>query len=167
MGLASYETGIFPWTKGVGFSGSFFPRIGGQSVSRSALFSIPDGRTCANRCVPPVRYDIRGRFVRHAHGELWTATSSAFIAVEARSPESWSGPSRWRGRGEDGLLRHRGTVGNPKAPAGPCNLPPAASGTPFTEGGDERDGRVRNRGIRGGSAPNHTHLWTLKGGRSR
>jgi len=44
--------------------------------------------------------------------------------------------------------------------------PPSLT-TPFTEGGDKRDGRFMPRRIRGGSASNLTHLWTLKGGKSR
>ena len=38
------------------------------------------------------------------------------------------------------------------------------SATPPTEAGDERDGYVRPRGIRGGSAPIQTRLRTLRGG---
>ena len=41
---------------------------------------------------------------------------------------------------------------------------PSVSATPFREGGDGRDGHVRPRGIRGGSASNQTRLRTLKGG---
>jgi hypothetical protein len=47
---------------------------------------------------------------------------------------------------------------------GPGPYRPAVSTTPFREGGDERDGRVRPQGIRGGSPSNQIHFRTLKGG---
>ena len=60
MGLASYETGIFPWTKGVGFSGPLSvsgtppkmvvltcpPRIGRKTLS-SVLGVDPSAETRA------------------------------------------------------------------------------------------------------------------------
>ena len=51
-----------------------------------------------------------------------------------------------------------------QAPERTGSLRPAVSATSSTEGGDERESRVRHRGIHGGSPSNQSHLGTLKGG---